>query len=319
MGFDIGGILGGIGSLLGGAGGIAGVMGQNKGTKKEMQRAQKYAIDQMQMAHGWEVAARGKTRAQNVADSLLARTRQLQDWKRQRAVDKRAIQDRVLDAKKAGIHPLAALGMNYSGGGSGGIVGTSSVQPMSIGPVGVSGGSYAGDAIGDGLGAVGDAFSQIGNLYESDQDDLERREQENYNRDLDERARLDKVVADTIEGQQRDISNRVSEAEIKRLDSETMLNAARARSELMQARAAAIGGNALPSQINLPYSGRWTLKPGTSSAQDAQNLLGEPGEWVGSVEQILWNLLNDPFGSMRSAGFNPPDERAKLGPRRPGQ
>lgn len=197
--------------------------------------------------------------------------------------DRRRIKAIVDGAKDAGIHPLAALGVSGGGGFAS--------------PVG-NGGNWLGDAIGSGVGALGDAFASA---YESDQDRIERAQERSDRKDEIERQRMDQIAADTIAAGERDEERELRKAEIRRLDSETMLNAARSRSELASMRAAAMGAvttaPSLPPSVKLPYSGTWRLAPGTSPANDVANVMGEGHENLAWVEQLIYNLLHDPDGT----------------------
>lgn len=186
-------------------------------------------------------------------------------------------------AAKYGFHPLALLGV-----------------PPSSGQV-VSGGG-GGPYIGDALSGAAQGFSDIAGAYQSDQDRMAYEEERQYRRDVDERERMDRIAADIIAADEREKRQRVTDAEVRRLDSETLLNSARTRTELQQLRAgglgATVGGMSQPSSVALPYTGTWRLAPGTSSASDVQNTMGEAFEWLSSLEQGIWNLLHDPDGSI---------------------
>lgn len=115
------------------------------------------------------------------SDRKAAAKAQKQQMAWDRHVLQNQIQWRVEDAKKAGIHPLAALGAQ--------------IAPASPLP-GVPGG---GDAIADGVGAIGDAIARA----------------------------LSKDVK---------LEQRRKEAEIRHLEANTMLAMARSRSEIAAAR-----------------------------------------------------------------------------------
>lgn len=115
------------------------------------------------------------------SDRKAARKAQQQQMAWDRHVLQNQIQWRVEDAKKAGIHPLAALGAQIS--------------PASPLP-GVPGG---GDAIADGMGAIGDAIARALSV-------------------------------------ERKLEQKRKEAEIRNLEANTMLAAARSRSEIAAAR-----------------------------------------------------------------------------------
>lgn len=286
-------ILQGVGSVLGGGAGIAGMFGGGSSNKWQ-KKGYKLARDQFQFGQEqWRQMLKGKWR-----DDTLA----------QRNYNTR-IRTLVKDANAAGIHPLAALGANL---GSGPIA-----QPVggASGGGGFSGGGeYAGDAIGSGMAAIGDAFGNLGQTFEADQDRQDAQEAKEYQRQLDLDVKADRMFQNRRQAVQDNQALKESEARIRESDANILESSARTRSILASMRNAALGATtAAPSTIKNPYSGTWGLAPGTSSAQDAQALLGEPGEWLNSAEQFLWNLLNDPDSRFRLNLVPGPASRGKAG------
>lgn len=186
---------------------------------------------------------------------------------------KHPIQRAVADARAAGLHPLAALGMSP---GSSGIVGS-------------------------------------GNIYGSEWDDVGKA--------------VAQAGASRSEEEDRSLSAREVEARIRVLDSEAVLNAARASAEARRAQ----GGNSsqdfdmvptvIPPVKGQPSNGRMPMEierkpitvvpvaPGTKlrsatgleleldpdlsydHAQQAQNIGGEPAEWFEGGLQYLKMLV----------------------------
>lgn len=194
----------------------------------------------------------------------------------------RAARDMDLISKEYGIHPLALLGSGYQSMGG-------FAQPVG----GYGGGSHIGDA----LSGVSDMFTGVGGLYESDMDRRERAQ-----------ARLDALDRDARDRQERRIDRISSEkfqaseearrqAEIRRLDSETMLNAARTRSELSQLNnmmKGAVGSGI--SSIIMPDGS--VLVPGKGSdAMDIENKYGSiVGEFhgLGQYFRDVWQNTDYP-------------------------
>lgn len=220
-------------------------------------------------------------------------------WRNQATHDRmRMARDMDIISKEYGIHPLVLYGQGFPSQGS---------------PVQVAGG---GDRwIGDVAGNIGRAFQDIGALYESDTDRRERERDRLDRMDEAARGRMERRIDRAFEEKMQAKRDQVTDAEVRRLDSETMLNAARTRTELQQLRQATMGavGSGAPSQpgeVRLPYTGIWRLKRGTSSSSDVQNLMGEPFEWLSALEHGIWNYLNPDPREI----YVPGPEVPKIGP-----
>lgn len=186
--------------------------------------------------------------------------------------DRRRIKAIVDGANDAGIHPLAALGAAGSGGFA---------APVT------SGGGYG---LGDAIGAGADALSAFGQLYQSDQD------------------RLEEAAARKDEMAQRQREFAISNLRSKEITPETRLNReymqlqnealrqdilfkATSRSKLAATRAGSSGG---PRSFTIGPD-NFSLSPGSSSAQDAQDVGGELFEGLSSLDTLLYNLKNMHF------------------------
>lgn len=208
--------------------------------------------------------------------------------------DRRRIAALVNGAKDAGIHPLAVLG---AASGSGGFA-----APVSSG---------SGFNVGDAIGLGGNALRDIASLYESDQDRIERAQDRTDRNDQIERARMDKIAEDTIASGQRDMQNKVHQAEIDRLNSETMLNNAQSRSIIAGMRNKAIGGAPPVRSFDTGLFGKFDLRPGSSTASEAQDLGGEPFEWLTALDTILYRMEKE----MPWLARKPGDDIRKLLPK----
>lgn len=187
--------------------------------------------------------------------------------------DRRRIAALVNGAKDAGIHPLAVLG---AASGSGGFA-----SPVSSG---------SGFNVGDAIGLGGNALRDIASLYESDQDRIERAQDRTDRLDQVERARMDKIAEDTIASGQRDMQNKVHQAEIDRLNSETMLNQAQSRSIIAGMRNKGVGATPPVRKFNTGIFGDFELRPGASPASDTQDVGGEPFEWLTALDTLIYRL-----------------------------
>lgn len=205
-------------------------------------------------------------------------------WRNQRTHDfMRSIRDVRAAAAEYGFHPLALLG---AGAGSGGFA-----QPVG-GEAGRS--SLAGDV----MSGAANAFADIGSLYEQDDDRMERERQRLDVLDAQARERYDRRIADIENNRLKQLEEQRMRADIDRINAETFMISAQTRSQLNQMRQGALGAVSMtpsqPTEVVLPYTGTWALKPGTNSASDVQNMLGEPAEWQAAIENYIWNLLHDP-------------------------
>lgn len=172
-------------------------------------------------------------------------------------------------AAKYGFHPLALLG-------------NGSFQPAPLAmPDGGSSPWLAGDA-------VGQALSGLGDLYEQDADRSDRRRE----RDDVERERRYQRSRDTLNDAYNNKRDKLNEDLVR-----AQIDEVRSRTKINNARAVGVGA-AAPSptepMIQMPFTGRWKLAPGTSSASDVQNTLGDLSEMQSNVEQFIWNLIHDP-------------------------
>lgn len=176
--------------------------------------------------------------------------------------DVRAIRDA---ANMYGFHPLALLGA--SGGGSGGFA-----QPVTSYS---SGGGYAGDI----MSGVGDALAAGASLYESDQDRRERAQDRLDRLDEAAKGRLERRLQAIDAKRAEDAQASIRRAEVDRINSETFLNHARTRTELMQAQNMMKGAvsSGVPSLVS-PDGSPFNVGPG-SSAQDWEDRYGDIVGW----------------------------------------
>lgn len=177
-------------------------------------------------------------------------------------------------AKKYGFHPLALLG---NGG----------FQPGPMGmPDGGSSPWMAGDAVGQALSGLGDFYSQDADREDRrrERDDLERERRYMRHRD---------TLGDARANDADRLNRRLMEAQIEEITSRTRINNMRAKA----VGAAPSTDSLRPPTVTMPYSGPWRRKPGTSSASEIQNELGDFSEMQANVEQFIYNLLNDPAGT----------------------
>lgn len=214
-------------------------------------------------------------------------------WRNQATHDRmREARDMDIIAKQYGFHPLALLGQHYGGQGF--------AQPVGAG--------RGGSMIGDAMSGAAQAFATAGELY---QDDADRQDAI----DMDNRAEMDRIAENVIRSDQRERENALRDAEIKRLDSETMLNAARTRSELSTMRAGALNGvGPMSPTVNYPYSGSVGIKPGSSTAQEAENVHGEWGQWRMTAEQMIWELMNSSYWDPLKLGHPSGMKSPNIGP-----
>lgn len=168
------------------------------------------------------------------SDKKAAAKAQKQQMAWDRHVLQNQIQWRVEDAKKAGIHPLAALGAQIS--------------PASPLP-GVPGG---GDAVADGMGAIGDAIAKALSV-------------------------------------ERKLEQRRKEAEIRNIEANTMLATARSRTEIAAARRVAQSLDSGKVENNMlkmdPFKGV-KKKHGVMSTP-AEDVQREYDDWVSGAYGVL--------------------------------
>lgn len=233
------------------------------------------------------VAAAGISAAGGIAGSIFGGKAQKkaakkankiakQQLKYQKYYDANRVAITVADAKRAGIHPLAALGANIS--------------PSSVTPVGYMdpGDGGWGDAIANGLNSIGQGFSS---LYQSDLDQMRYNDSVAENKDIrrvqehqwrSEMYQRDRQIS--FQEKMQDLNARAIQAQIEETTSRTRLN---------QMRAAAIGGpppGLQPKFLTDAFGNTIRRGPGTSS-QDVADEYGDlMGEWFG-----IQNYLGDNF------------------------
>lgn len=233
--------LAGIGSLLGGIGQIGGAIGG---------------------LFGGDDAAE---------DAMKFQKRQLRYIK---ALNQNRISWTVEDAKRAGIHPLAALGASSVGGFA---------QP-SFGGASGGGGSSWGDAIADGFKGVADIFDGFDQVNERNYERAQERMREGKAHRMNVRA----ANQANRELMQRD---RQLDLEAQKTAAEIQLLNAQSRSVLMDARSQAIGGAPQLSNVVVdPNAGEQFVTPfgsfeisPTASAQQWEDRYSEPGGWLGAL------------------------------------
>lgn len=202
------------------------------------------------------------------------------NYQQQKAISssKKQIQTTVADAKKAGIHPLYAIGA--------GATGSSSFIP---------GQSPWGDAAASGFSALGEYLTEDSPAEK----DLARRRKE-------QRERLDPINR----------TNAVDEANIRLLDSQTAINMQKLRSNQDAGGAAqALVEGSLPKgdigktpgtvpqrpNFNLPWFGQWTPEESHTPAEALSDWGGEPVEWLYSLGLISREMyLRMRKGSVRN-------------------
>lgn len=204
-----------------------------------------------------------------------------------RELNQNRVQWTVEDAKKAGIHPLAALGASSLGGFA---------MPQFVSGPGL------GDSIGAGLSAIGRGVSSV---YEQDEDALEREQDRRLQRELQDREHwqrsLDRTAMLNDPGRRlRGLQEELVKAQIAETMSRTML---------MRQRAASIGGpqaGAVTDQYAVPLvepvTGR-VVQPGpASSAQVVADrwgdLIGEAygiSNFVEDQARSFWDWYTEPF------------------------
>jgi len=175
----------------------------------------------------------------------------------------------VLDAKRAGIHPLAALGASGLGGDYG-------ATPITWG-----------DSIGQGMQSFGNA---VDDYMAQDADSIDRRRAESAARSADALGRAEARARDTFERNRQARVDRMNEELIR---SQVMLNEAQSRSMLAAARASALGARAGGGPEFVPGAfgeGGWHVREGIPNSQDVADKYGDvigemygAGKWIGDV------------------------------------
>lgn len=247
---------GDVGSILGGAGGFAsavsGIFGGNSAAKKAARLNKKMYKMQKDLAYN-------------------------------------GVAIRVADAKRAGIHPLAALGASVGGGGF-----ASPVQDTSY---------NWGDAVGQGLQAVGNTMSDISGRHAARDADAaaQRASDDAQFQDL-----MLRMQGEARDARNDDLNAALVKAQIGEITSRTML---------MNARAKAIGGAPAttavvgPKQFQSP-AGAWDVGPDTP----AQDWSDQYGDMVSEIFG-LGNLMADSWrnakkwGSSKPKGWTPSPSR----------
>lgn len=211
----------------------------------------------------------------------------------QKYFDKNKIQWLVADAKKAGIHPLAALGGSF---------GSSSVQSPSVMPSGQS-------SWGDHIGNVFDAVGQIAGSFSSDDRDM-RGPSQSFSQ------RRNQHLSESMD---RNLDLQFKRESIKEVQSRTALNNMRMR-ELGAAPVASVMNN--PDRVVDPNAGAQFVTPfgsykiaPTASAQQWEDRYSDPGGWIGAALNAMadWRANNpaptfkgpQPKGSYRGRFYVP--------------
>lgn len=191
-------------------------------------------------------------------------------WMREQMMSK--IKWTVDDAKRSGIHPLVALGSQASGG-------------------------FASPAMGDGMGgfgwgdAVGRGLEAIGDLYTQDQDQLEREAERKLEQSRYDDARFDKILEDQARIKSEQQAVKESDARIAEHMSNAALNAARMQAIGANAGVTELVGPKTPGTLSGPFLSLPTA-PGASPASDWEDYGGEAGDLIGGGQNMLWSLLN---------------------------
>lgn len=198
----------------------------------------------------------------------------------------------VEGAKRAGIHPLAALGSSGVGGFA-----------MPVSSYGGSAGSFGlGDAIGSGLGAIGDA------LYEQDQDRRDREERAGL-----EKARQRERALDILRSKEVTPEVRLQRENMALQNDLLRMDIARSRTALAEARAKALGatnGKSMTDALGITY----TPPGGRASAQQMQDEYGDIVEnvyGIGNWMQDLWSARS-PSWWPESISFEAPATSGKV-------
>lgn len=176
--------------------------------------------------------------------------------------DRRRVLAVVNGAKDAGIHPLAALGATSGGGGF--------AAPVNPG----SSGFGVGDAIGQGL----DTFSE---LYQSDQDRLERAEDRAYNESMRRRQN----AIDTLRSKEVTPEVRLARENAALQNDLLRMDIATSRTRLAALRAAALGGTGPGGHTFTAPGGEVFNTAPTTDSQDIENRYGD-------VAQEVWGIGN---------------------------
>ncbi len=241
---DIGDILGGLGGIGSAIGGIFG----GKSSAKKAAKAQKEALKFAQMqAHN-------------------------------------AIAWRVEDAKRAGIHPLAALGANV---GSGGFAAPVTDQSYNWG-----------DAIGQGLSAVGNTMSSLGARADMRK---QHREAAAAQQAADFENLMDRLNQESMQERQLRMNERLVNAQIMEMTSRTRLAETRARAIGAETGVGTVGPQAKSRTFVYP-TGTWNVGPETS----AESWSDQYGQLAGEVAG-LGNLIGDGYRAVRDWWNKPSD------------
>lgn len=165
----------------------------------------------------------------------------------------------VRGAKRAGLHPLAVLGGNWSAG-----------TPIPVG----DGQSSWGDFAGDGLQAIGDGFASGA---------ARKRQQE-----ADDDLKFQQILNNLETTRVNDANIKLMEKQGRMYDSEVLLNSARSRSLLTNGRANSVGAAGPAGALNLPF-GQSMNDGGAANAQAVQDRYGD----IVENGYGLWKLLED--------------------------
>lgn len=210
-------------------------------------------------------------------------------WKNQEKAWTRGPQLMVEGARRAGLHPLAVLGGNWS-------------APMAQV---VDGQSGWGDAIGAGLQSVSDGFRSA-----SDR----RRQQE-----AEDEVKFQQILNNLETTRMNDAQIRLMERQGRMYDSEVMLNGARTRSQLSAARHAGLGatGPVASDVVRVPFTSVDIPVAQPGFAQDVQDHYGDIAENVAGIGALTRDLLNYGRNWAKRAGSRMPPRTRTTGSRAP--
>ena len=210
-------------------------------------------------------------------------------WKNQEKAWTRGPQLMVEGARRAGLHPLAVLGGNWS-------------APMAQV---VDGQSGWGDAIGSGLQAVSDGFRSASER---------RRAQE-----VEDEVKFQQLLNNLETQRMNDAQIKLMERQGQMYDSEVLLNGARTRSTLMDARHGAYGatGPGGTNVVKVPFTNMEMPVKQPGFADEVQSNYGDIAENVAGIGALTRDLLNYGYDWAKRAGTRKPPRTRVTGSRAP--